>query len=45
MHKQNTISEWSKLREKHLHLAEDRDKRFEHVALTIEANACGHEGS
>ena len=27
------------------HLAEDRAKRFEHVDLTIEANACGHEGS
>ena len=26
-------------------LAEDRAKRFEHVDLTIEANACGHEGS
>ena len=27
------------------HLAEDRAKRFEHVDLTIEATACGHEGS
>ena len=27
------------------HLAEDRAKRFEHVDLTIEANAPGHEGS
>ena len=27
------------------HLAEDRDKRVEHVVLTIEANACGHEGT
>ena len=27
------------------HLAEDRTKRFEHVDLTIEANACGHERS
>ena len=27
------------------HLAEDRAKRYEHVDLTIEANACGHEGS
>ena len=26
-------------------LAEDRAKRFEHVDLTIEATACGHEGS
>ena len=26
-------------------LAEDRAKRFEHVDLTIEANAYGHEGS
>ena len=26
------------------HLAEDRAKRFEHVDLTTEANACGHEG-
>ena len=25
------------------HLAEDRARRFEHVDLTIEANACGHE--
>ena len=27
------------------HLAEDRAKRFEHVDLSIEANACGHKGS
>ena len=27
------------------HLAEDRAKRLEHVDLTIETNACGHEGS
>ena len=27
-----------------LHLAEERAKRFEHVALTIDANACDHEG-
>ena len=25
------------------HLAEDRAKRFEHVDLTIEANACDHD--
>ena len=26
------------------HRAEDKATRFEHVDLTIEANACGHEG-
>ena len=26
-------------------LAEDRAKQLEHIDLTIEANACGHEGS